>query len=55
MTGSAMVDALVIERGLTPEQAYCLFSVAGDLRISSIVNTPHALVSALLPQSIFEP
>jgi formamidase len=52
---AAMVDALVIERGLTPEQAYCLFSVAGDLRISSIVNTPHALVSALLPQSIFQP
>jgi formamidase len=50
---SAMIDRLVYERGFSPEQAYCLFSVAGDLRISSIVNTPHSLVSALLPESIF--
>ena len=40
--------------GLTPEQGYVLFSVAADLRISSIVNAPNAVVSAHLPLDIFE-
>ncbi len=49
----AMIDMLGHDYGLSPEQAYCVVSVAGDLRISSIVNTPHALVSVVLPRAIF--
>lgn len=36
-----LIDRLVIERGLTPELAYCLLSVAADLRIAEIVNMPN--------------
>ncbi|QEC48417.1 acetamidase/formamidase family protein [Baekduia soli] len=49
-----LVDWLVAERGLTAEQAYVVFSVAGDLRVSEIVNVPNALVSAALPLDVFE-
>jgi len=48
----AMIDMLGHDYGLSPEQAYCLVSVAGDLRISSIVNVPHALVSVTLPRAV---
>ena len=40
--------------GYTREQAYILFSVAGDLRISQAVDVPNLTVSALLPLDIFE-
>jgi len=50
-----LVDHLVAERGLTPEQAYVLVSVAADLKISEIVDVPNALVSATLPLSLFQP
>jgi formamidase len=49
-----LVNYLVAERGYTEEQAYVLVSVAADLKISSIVNIPNALVSAALPLDIFE-
>lgn len=49
-----LVGWLVAERGLEPEQAYVLASVAADLRVSQAVNVPHALVSALLPLDVFE-
>ncbi len=49
-----LVAWLVAERGLTPEQAYVLVSVAADLRVSEAVNVPNALVSALLPLDVFE-
>ena len=49
-----LVDYLVGERGFSKEQAYIIVSVASDLRISSIVNVPNALVSAILPLDIFE-
>jgi formamidase len=49
-----LVNYLVAERGCTEEQAYVLVSVAADLKISSIVNIPNALVSAALPLDIFE-
>ena len=48
-----MIDHLVIERGLTWEEAYILCSVAVDLKISEIVDAPNWLVSAFLPESIF--
>jgi acetamidase/formamidase len=48
-----MIDHLVRERGLSPEQAYVLCSVAVDLKISEIVDAPNWIVSAFLPDSIF--
>jgi formamidase len=48
-----MLD-LLQERGLTREQAYVLCSVAVDLRISNVVDVPNYVVSALLPEDIFQ-
>jgi acetamidase/formamidase len=48
-----MIDHLVAERGLSREEAYIVCSVAADLRISEIVDTPNWIVSAFLPESIF--
>ena len=48
-----MIRYLVAERGLTPEEAYVLCSLAGDLKISETVDVPHMLVSMHLPKSIF--
>jgi formamidase len=49
-----LVELLCATRGLTPEQAYVLVSVAADLRISEAVNVPTPLVSAILPLDVFE-
>lgn len=49
-----LVTWLVDERGLGPAQAMALVSVAADLRISSLVNRPNAVVSAILPLDVFE-
>jgi formamidase len=46
--------ALLGERGWTREQAYVICSVAVDLRISNAVDLPNVIVSALLPEDIFE-
>jgi formamidase len=46
--------ALLMERGFTREQAYVLCSVAVDLRISNVVDVPNYVVSALLPEDIFQ-
>jgi len=48
-----MIDHLVAERGLSREEAYILSSVCVDLRISEIVDAPHWIVSAFLPESVF--
>lgn len=47
-----MIDILQ-ERGYSKEQAYCICSVAVDLRISNVVDVPNFVVSALLPEDIF--
>lgn len=49
-----MIDHLVTVRGLTPEQAYILSSVAVDLRIGQVVDVPNFAVSAILPLEVFE-
>jgi formamidase len=46
--------ALLQERGFTREQAYVLCSVAVDLRISNVVDVPNYVVSALLPEDVFQ-
>lgn len=48
-----MID-LLQERGWTREQAYVICSVAVDLRISNVVDVPNYVVSALLPEEIFQ-
>lgn len=48
-----MIDHLVAEYGYSREQAYCLTSVAVDLRISELVDVPNVTVSAFLPLDIF--
>jgi formamidase len=49
-----MIDYIVDTRGYTREQAYCLTSVAVDLKVSQVVDTPNFIVSASLPLDIFE-
>jgi hypothetical protein len=36
------------------QQAYVICSVAVDLRISNVVDVPNYVVSALLPEAIFD-
>jgi formamidase len=50
----AMIDYMVRDHGLTPEQAYVVASVAVDLRISQVVDVPNFIVSAFLPLEIFD-
>ena len=50
----SMIDLLQQERGFTREQAYVICSVALDLKISNIVDVPNIVVSAVLPEDIFE-
>lgn len=49
----AMIDHVGASRGLDPETAYALTSIAGELRINEIVNAPMWVVSAALPDSVF--
>ena len=46
--------ALLEERGFSRQQAYVICSVAVDLRISNVVDVPNYVVSALLPEAIFD-
>jgi formamidase len=48
-----MID-LLQERGFSREQAYVISSVAVDLRVSNVVDVPNYVVSALVPEAIFE-
>ena len=45
---------LLGERGYSPEQAYVICSVAVDLRISNAVDLPNVVVSAFLPEALFD-
>ncbi len=49
-----MIDYLVEERGMDRTEAYVLCSLAGDLKISEVVDVPHVLVSMHMPKSIFK-
>ena len=48
-----MIDYLEEVHGLTRPEAYMVASLAGDLKISEVVDVPHVLVSMHLPKSIF--
>jgi formamidase len=49
-----MIDHIVRERGLTPEQAYILASVAVDLRVGQVVDVPNYVVTAVLNEDVFD-
>ena len=49
-----MIDWLCKEHHVTPEDAYVLCSIAGDLKISEIVDVPNWIVSFHMPLSIFQ-
>ena len=49
----AMIEHLGRTRGLDPEEAYALISVACDLRIHELVDAPNWVVGAFLPADIF--
>ena len=39
-----MIDYIVDAHGFTREQAYCLTSVAVDLKVSQVVDVPNIIV-----------
>jgi formamidase len=45
---------LLQERGFSRQQAHVICSVAVDLRVSNVVDVPNFVVSALLPEAIFD-
>jgi len=47
-----MIDLLTEEHGYTRQQAYAICSVAVDLKISEIVDTPNFVVTAELPLDV---
>ena len=49
-----MIDYISETYGYTREQAYIIASVAVDLRIGQLVDTPNVGVTAILPLDIFE-
>jgi acetamidase/formamidase len=50
---SGMIDLVTAQQGITAMEAYMLCSVAGDLRISEIVDMPNFVVSFYLPRIVF--
>jgi formamidase len=48
-----MIAYLTATHGFSRPAAYCLASVAVDLRLSEVVDVPNPVVSALLPRDIF--
>lgn len=49
-----MIDWLVDNHAFSRSQAYCLCSVAGDLKISEIVDAPNWIVSFYMPLSVLK-
>jgi amidase len=51
---SQMIDLLASRHGMAPVEAYMLCSVAGDLRVSEIVDQPNWVVSFYFPRVVLE-
>jgi acetamidase/formamidase len=51
---SHMIELLGQLHGLSADDAYMLCSVAGDLRISEIVDMPNWVVSFYFPRNVFD-
>lgn len=50
----AMIDYLGRERGISREDAYILCSLAGDLKITEVVDAPNWMVGCFMPDAVFE-
>lgn len=50
---SGMIDLLAAREKMSPVDVYMLCSVAGDLRISCVVDAPNWVVSFYMPRGIF--
>jgi len=48
-----MIDHLTRERGLSREDAYMLCSLAGDLKITEVVDAPNWMVGCFMPDAVF--
>ena len=48
-----IIDYIVAHYGYSRNQAYVIASVAVDLRISQLVDTPNVGITAILPLDIF--
>jgi acetamidase/formamidase len=51
----AMIDHLGRARGLAPDDAYILCSLAGDLKITEVVDAPNWIVGCFVPDAVFDP
>jgi acetamidase/formamidase len=49
----SMLDHLVGERGLSREDAYMLCSLAGDLKVTEVVDAPNWMVGCFMPDAVF--
>jgi acetamidase/formamidase len=50
----AMIDHLVRERSVSREDAYILCSLAGDLKITEVVDSPNWIVACFMPDAVFD-
>jgi acetamidase/formamidase len=48
-----MIDHLAAHRGLSREDAYVLCSLAADLKITEVVDTPNWMVGCFMPDAVF--
>ncbi len=51
---AAMIDLIASRTGMAPEEAYMLCSVAGDLRISEVVDAPNWVASFYFPLAVLD-
>ncbi|HEY1478822.1 MAG TPA: acetamidase/formamidase family protein [Gaiellales bacterium] len=49
----AMIEHLGRERGLSREDAYILCALAGDLKITEVVDAPNWMVGMFMPDAVF--
>jgi acetamidase/formamidase len=49
----SMIEHLQRERGLSREDAYILCALAGDLKITEVVDAPNWMVSCFMPDAVF--
>jgi acetamidase/formamidase len=49
-----MIEWLTASRGLTPDDAYILCSIAGDLRIVEVVDAGVWNVAMTMPDAFFD-
>ncbi len=49
----AMIEHLVAERGLSRDDAYMFCSLAGDLKITEVVDAPNWIVGCFMPDAVF--